>query len=620
MKNEQVPLSPNSKAALLEQQQQLMWLAFQNMQKQGGVSSPFAFNDALMSMYSNTASPATQSPVYSAVTPTLSAPFQSVPSVSSSATKVPHRDLDVGSSPRVKQCLPKQEKHVEKHSSSEPIAQPADFTEEESQNIARLSAEIEQLETEKKYLLAETDEKIKTYQREMKSLQLEQMEIQQEKRTAETEISKLEKEVQWFEGKINAQKDQHSQCKKEQEYIETAMSYTNKLSLLSSSIPANSPHAKKSHDWYQNKVEEYEQMTKVEAQAQLPLFQLVTAILNPFKDSNDLVKCLYPTYILNHSKAEFTEPITLNPRELECIAFHVKAQSQMLQAQQEEIVRLTEFMASMQNKQPEVHEKAVVLRKNMSEYLQFLQDSTDKLKVTHSSLSTIIDNKEQMIQKLSKDAERESALLSRKADIKPDRYRNVLRDSHSNHNRSFSPVQSHAKPSADRGKRSSSVGLSDKSYSEVAVLRYLTQVESFAKDERVFGVLQSRYLKLTNRPLCSWDYTTPISGKPVETKATMASHPRNVEFVFLHVTLRDTNNILWLTELWCDGIVRGFGHAVKKNDAAQKAAEMAAEYYKGTNWTHLLNMGMSRSAVLPDLFFGRVPFQSNFPSNGITRK
>ncbi|WBW71365.1 Schizosaccharomyces specific family with conserved tryptophan [Schizosaccharomyces osmophilus] len=458
-----------------------------------------------------------------------------------------------------------------------------DLSDDELKKISSMSEKIEHLEAENKVLTAEVEEKIKSYQREMKSLQTEKLEISEQKRHIRERAKDLEKEM----SKLDSDMDEHRTLQTEilAEH-ENFQSITNDINRFFNVLGLKDCPAHEELLEEESRLErEYDSINEA-LQLAMPksksLLNILCAVTNSSQnipvDAN--AAYLYPSCLLRPKSLITQDSLTLEPKDLELVAFHLRTQQEIKEKRVEQISSINQFIEHIETYSTNLSSQDVKFKESS-------KDLMDKILLMKANLSKSLflsrekaDQKELSIQNISREIEKFSSV--RKVEPKVEKYRNALRNIREVKNRDNLPSTNYkysypleSPPIVQKYHLSQEPLLT-----EPAVLEYLTQVDSFANDEKAMRVIRARYLKLTGRPLKDWNYTSPIYGRTIEAANLILHNPRFVSLKHLHVTLRDTNNIVWLAEVWCDDYVRGIGHSLKKGEAIQIAAEQATLQFK----------------------------------------
>ncbi|EPY53702.1 hypothetical protein SPOG_03065 [Schizosaccharomyces cryophilus OY26] len=495
------------------------------------------------------------------------------------------------------------------YSSDKPVVKTTsnDLSDDELKKISAMSEKIEHLEAENKVFTAEVEEKIKSYQREMKSLQTEKLEISEQKRHIRDRVGDLEKEMTKLDSDMDEHRTLQTEMLAEHANFQSITNDVNRFfDLLGlKDCPAHEElleeesRLEKEYD----SINEALQLAKPKSKSLLSILCAVSnASLSLPVDAN--AAYLYPSCLLRPKSVTDHDSLTLEPKDLELVAFHLRTQQQILEQRAEHLSSINQFIEHIETysnnltsqdikfkqSSKDLMEKVLLLKANLNKSLILLREKADQ--------------KELSIQNISREIEKHSSV--RKVEPKVEKYRNALRNIREVRNRDNLPSANYkynhpleSLPIAQKYHVSQEALLT-----EPAVLEYLTQVDSFTNDEKAMRIIRARYLKLTGRPLKEWNYTSPIYGRPIEAASSIMHNPRFVSLKHLHVTLRDTNNIVWLAEVWCDDCVRGIGHSLKKGEAIQIAAEQAALQFKDITSEDLLVVGQRHSTVVQDLFLG----------------
>ncbi|EEB07613.2 hypothetical protein SJAG_02710 [Schizosaccharomyces japonicus yFS275] len=463
--------------------------------------------------------------------------------------------------------------------------------------VAQLEQKLMVLKEEKRKQQEQTEERVKQFQREMKSLRLAHQDSITEKESAQTRLKEMEiylsKEKQNVafqeKGKLHllAQSEQMCASFKQLCFNERKIDGMHPLIALSAEnvLAKRYELAQLNYDFRRKDSDLFKSYLSLKSR----LFDSQRKSQSSLKAENNNDENVLPT-------TTTLLPATLQPKELNLIVVQLKTQAEKLLAKNGQLKHLQEAAHGLVEKLVKennsltkdcgemcelVGEKKLLLIKLVSERVTLEEQLSNKEK--------ILMDKEKKLQKLRQDREAADAFANRDGDS--------------------ASSQKFALPDASA---------CSTSRIEPLVLRYLANVSSFRKDSRTWAIVEERYKKLRNMPLENWDKKAPLSGRYLCVTPCKETKPKTVSLRYLHVTIRETNRVIWISEVWCDGSVRGIGHHIRKGTAMQIAAVQAASYYKEMDEASIMSQGFMDSVVLPELFLGKpgMSSTSNHHYNG----
>ncbi|EPY51719.1 hypothetical protein SPOG_00144 [Schizosaccharomyces cryophilus OY26] len=271
-------------------------------------------------------------------------------------------------------------------------------------------------------------------------------------------------------------------------------------------------------------------------------------------------------------------PAKLRPNEINLVLYQLKSQGDSICAKHHQINQLLDSTDVMLD---EITEKS--------------SSSAHKLS---SICNSLIDHCHQLA-KLGRERTENEERIANKNKILAEKRRRFYKLQNDIGENSLSPASSYSSGS------DTPTSFRSTSKVEPYILRYLTTVSSFREDERTWQIVETRYRKLTNRRIEPLDSRGPLSGLPASTVSCKESTPRSISLLYIHITIRETNKVIWISEVHCDGVVRGVGHHIKKGSAMQIAATQAAQCYRDMDEASIMSKGFNDSEVLKEIFLGR---------------
>ncbi|WBW73705.1 Schizosaccharomyces specific family with conserved tryptophan [Schizosaccharomyces osmophilus] len=271
-------------------------------------------------------------------------------------------------------------------------------------------------------------------------------------------------------------------------------------------------------------------------------------------------------------------PAKLRPNEINLILYQLKTQGDSIGGKHQQINQLLDSADVMLD---EITEKSSASAHKLSSICNSLVDHCHQLaKFGHERT----ENEERVANKNKILAEKNRRYYKLQNDVEES---------------SLSPASSYSSGS------DTPTSFRSTSKVEPYILRYLANVSSFRDDEKTWHIVESRYRKLTNRRIEPLDSRGPLSGLPASTVSCKESTPRYITLLYIHITIRETNKVIWISEVHCDGVVRGVGHHIKKGSAMQIAATQAAQCYQDMDEASIMSKGFNDSEVLKEIFLGR---------------
>ncbi|EPX70561.1 uncharacterized protein SOCG_04645 [Schizosaccharomyces octosporus yFS286] len=440
----------------------------------------------------------------------------------------------------------------------------------------QLKDNIRSLEQERQNLNEVSEGRIRKFQRELQSLRLEHQDLISEKENEETHLKELE--LTLAKKKRSAAILEKDKLSLVSQHEETCLHLRDICSLYLGDDIGRRLLLKLQNELKKERLNLLKQNLKYhdhDGKIYLSYMKIKERLAN-FK-SNDKHASI-STQSNDENSNENLLPAKLRPNEINLILYQLKTQGDSIGAKHHQINQLLDSTDVM------------------------LDEITGKSSASAHKLSSIcnslVDHCHQLAEYGHERTEYEERVAN-KNKILAEKNRRFYKFQNDVEESSLSPASSYSSGS------DTPTSFRSTSKVEPYILRYLASVSPFREDERTWHIIENRYRKLTNRRVEPLDSRGPLSGLPASIVSCKESAPRNITLLYIHITIRETNKVIWISEVQCDGVVRGVGHHIKKGSAMQIAATQAAQCYENMDEASIMSKGFNDSEVLKEIFLGR---------------